>query len=142
MCLVANRSTWPVSWLKRVFRFSLVLSYLHDAVRTASSIAVMIVSASIPFSLASASIVCINGFCICMSLEFHFEPGPRNQPHRQPVHATVGRLEQHVGILDAAQPSFERLLPVHRLAHHELGEPSRDPPVVVGAAKRPIESRR
>ena len=25
MCLIANRSTWPVSWLNRVFRFSFVL---------------------------------------------------------------------------------------------------------------------
>jgi hypothetical protein len=32
----------------------------------------MIVLASMPFSFASASIVCINGFCI-----FTFTPGPQ-----------------------------------------------------------------
>ena len=39
-----------------------ILQRIREAVRTASSIAPMTTSASMPFSLASASIVCINGF--------------------------------------------------------------------------------
>jgi hypothetical protein len=58
------------------------------------------------------------------------------------VNAAIRRLEQHVSVVDASQPPLERLLSVHRLAHHQLGEPAGKPAVVVGAAKRPIESRR
>src|SRR5258705_278426 len=99
--------------------------------------AVMIVSASIPFSLASASIVCINGFCIIFpGQKPPPEPRPGNQLHGQPVHASSGSLEQHGGVLAAAQPSFERLLVVARLAAPDLRGPPGEPPVVVLSAQR------
>src|SRR5258705_297988 len=110
--------------------------------------AVMIVSASIPFSLASASIVCINGFCIVtLGLKLHFQAAARNPSQRQPVHTLPRSLEEHDRVsrgspLDAAQTPLERLLVVHRLAHHDLREAAGEPPVVVLAAQRPIESRR
>jgi hypothetical protein len=45
--------------------------------------AVMIVSGSIPFSLASASIVCINGFCIISSADVTARrDGPRPEGRR------------------------------------------------------------
>ena len=44
--------------------------------------------------------------------------------------------------VDAAQPSLEKPLAVHRLAHHHLGAPAGEPAVVVGAAQRPIEPGR
>src|SRR3954468_2282038 len=109
--------------------------------------AVMIVSASMPFSLASASIVCINGFCICLS-EFNFQTPAGDQRQRQPMHPSPRSFEQDDvsysgrALFHSAKPPLERLLVVDRLAHDDLREPAGEPPVVVGAAKRPIEPRR
>src|SRR5947207_3251500 len=100
--------------------------------------AVMIVSASIPFSLASASIVCINGFCICLS-EFNFQTPAGDQRQRQPMYTSPGSFEQYDVSQDGvswcaisqsgaafhpAETPLERLLVVHRLAHDQLREPA------------------
>src|SRR6187455_869187 len=104
--------------------------------------AVMIVSASMPFSLARASIVCINGFCMSSfspsfvspaRSELHLEPPTRNQVQREPMQPTVRRLEQHVAVLHSPQPPFERLLVVDRLLDHQLGQPSREALVIAHA---------
>src|SRR5262245_12175157 len=108
----------------------------------------MIVSASMPFSLASASIVCINGFCIVVTstgqkpdsaygfLELHFEASPCDQSQRQPVSPSIWRFEQHLVLIDAVQAAFKRFLVVHRLAHHDLRQPSGESPVVIHVPQR------
>src|SRR5258708_1463386 len=78
--------------------------------------AVMIVSASIPFSLASASIVCINGFCIVtLGLKLHFQAAARNPSHRQPVHTLPRTRAEH-----DAPPRFAA---AHDLPHFETVRP-------------------
>ena len=57
--------------------------------------ALMTTSGSMPFSLASASIVCCNGFDI-ISLEFHFQIRPRDHAERHPVPPSVLAVDQHV----------------------------------------------
>src|SRR5687768_6981855 len=101
--------------------------------------AVMIVSGSMPFSLARASIVCISGFCIFS--EFHFQPAARNEAQRQAVHPVVGGLEQHRVVLDPTQAPFERLLVVHGLAHNDLCQAARETSIVVDMPQWPVESR-
>src|SRR5688572_2730293 len=102
--------------------------------------AAMIWSASMPFSLASASIVWSSGFAIALELDLEATAG--DEPQRQPVQAPVGRFENDRVLFDAAQPAFERFLVVHRLAHHHLGEPAGEPHVIASATQWPVEPRR
>src|SRR5262245_7094912 len=98
----------------------------------------MIVSASMPFSLASASIVCISGFCMFF-LKLHLEPAARDEAQREPVNPFVRRLEQHgvalrAAAVDAAQAPVERFLIVDRLPDDNLRAPSAEARVIVGVA--------
>ena len=61
---------------------------------------------------------------------------------RQAVHTSLGSSSRTAVSVDPAKPSLERLLVVHGLADDDLREPAGEPPVVVRAAQRPIESRR
>src|SRR5258705_2864652 len=116
--------------------------------------AVTMVSASMPFSLASASIVCINGFCIVVvptadayPSKLHFQSSARDQAHRQPMHACLRTFEQHNSLvfcvfLHTAQPSLECLLVVDRFAYDDLLEATGKPAVILWTAHRSVEPRR
>src|SRR3954470_13149995 len=54
----------------------------------------------------------------------------------------VVAVDQHVAAVDAAEPAAKKSLAVDPLAHHDLREPAGEPPIVVGAAQRPIQPRR
>src|SRR5258705_9009159 len=113
--------------------------------------AVTMVSASMPFSLASASIVCINGFCIVVvptaaSSKLNFQSAARDQPHRQPVHACLRTFKQHDRLvscvsLHTAQPSLKRLLVVNRFTDDDFGEAAGKPPVILRAAQRAVQPK-
>src|ERR1700694_6061215 len=95
--------------------------------------ALMTTSGSIPFSFASASIVCCRGFDI---LKFHFQIRARNHSDRHPVAAIVVADNNDdvpaaiVVFLEPAKPALEEHLTVYRLAHHQLGSPSREAAVI------------
>ena len=63
-----------LSWMSKMIAYT-EEENLRDAVATASSIALMTTSGSIPFSLASASIVCSSGLLVlvAINLELNFE---------------------------------------------------------------------
>ena len=77
-----------------------------------------------------------------MHSEFHFQIRPRDDAERHPVPPAVVAVDEHVVVLDAAKPALEKRLTVHCLAHHHLGPPAREAPIVVGAPQRPIEPGR
>src|SRR5262245_58124775 len=121
--------------------------------------AVMMVSGSMPFCFASASIVCCSGLFICLNagtkvpayvrragletrLELNVELAARDQRQRQAMPAALRAFEQHGVALDALEPPGERLLVVNRLGHDDFHHPAREPPIVVDASQRPIEPRR
>src|SRR6187549_2972125 len=106
--------------------------------------AVMTTSGSMPFSLASASMVCCNGFDIYYSgvptpsrnfrgphpglaSELHFQIRPRDDPDRHEVPAPILGLDDHAAVFHTAEPALEKRLPVHRLAHHQFGAASGEP---------------
>src|ERR1700745_4292734 len=99
--------------------------------------ALMTTSGSIPFSFARASMVCCRGFGI---LEFHFQIGARDDADRHPVPPAAVAVDEDVVAVDAAKNSFHDLLPVARLAHHQLRPPAGEAPVVVGVPQRPVEA--
>ena len=85
----------------------------------------------------------------------HVTPPPRPQnstsrfarvidAERHPVAAAVVAVDQRPSsaVSTPAEPALEEHLAVDRLAHHQLGPPAREAPVVVGAAQRPVEPRR
>src|SRR5436190_1703618 len=102
--------------------------------------ALMTTSGSIPFSFASASIVCCNGFDILSfqlsalgcRLELHFQIGPRNHSEWHAVCLPIIGLDHHVGAVEPAELSPEKSLAVDFLAHHDLRAAAGEPPVVVG----------
>src|SRR5262245_19400324 len=113
--------------------------------------AVMIMSGSIPFSLASASIVCINGFCIVVAIKyvshgssskFHVQAAARNQVQWQPMYPPLRSFEQHVRVFDPPQPALERVLVVHSLSNDDLCAPPLEALVIGGIPQRPIQPRR
>src|SRR5262245_61666099 len=97
----------------------------------------MTVSGSMPFSLASASIVCCRGFD--MFLKFHFQVRARNGSERYPVPFPVVGVDQYVPIVHAAQRPSEERLAVHRLPYNQLHPASGEALVVLRAAQRTIE---
>src|SRR5262249_46280015 len=108
-------------------------------VATASSMALITTSGSMPFSLASASMVCCRGFDIS---KFHFQIRARNYIHRNAMLPAILGLDQHRLMVNTAEPPLEILLAVDRTTHHQLRTAAREPTVVVGVTKRSIESRR
>src|SRR5687767_9228789 len=100
--------------------------------------AVITTSGSMPFSFASASIVCISGFAMFVpgphppvfqcragaaSLEFHFEIRARDDVHRHPMAPAIVAIHQDESafVVDAAEASLEMRLAVHGFTHHHLG---------------------
>src|SRR5262245_51453103 len=106
--------------------------------------AVITTSGSMPFPLASASMVWCNGFdsyysgvppgLSCPS-ELHFQMCSGNDPDWHQVSPPVLRLDDHSVAVDAAEPPLEKRLAVDRLAHHQLGAASGEPPIIVGSAQ-------
>src|SRR4029079_15014749 len=99
----------------------------------------MTTSGSMPFSLASASIVCCSGFDMS---KIPLPDWPAYHVHRHAMRLPVLGINQHVAPVDTAEHPPEEPLSVDAFAHHELGAPAREPPIVVGVAQRPVESRR
>src|SRR5215208_4990986 len=104
--------------------------------------AVMITSGSMPFSLASASIVCCSGLVVICLLELHVEPGPLDVIERDPVPFLSLGLEDHRSVFEAADPSSERGLPVDRFVHHDLGGAPGEALVIARLTQGPIEAGR
>src|SRR4051812_14664733 len=100
--------------------------------------ALMTTSGSMPFSLASASMVCCRGSTL---LEVHFQIRSRNHVKRHAMRAPVFAFDDDVPVVHAAQLPLEVALAVDLLAHHQLRAPSREPLVVFGARQRAIEAR-
>src|SRR5215203_4270363 len=103
---------------------------------------VMITSGSMPFSFASASIVCCSGLVVICLLELHVEPGPLDIVERYPVPLPSLGLEDDRTVLDPADPSSERRLPVDRFVHHDLGGPAGEALVVARITQGPVEAGR
>src|SRR5260221_8437379 len=104
--------------------------------------ALITTSGSMPFSLASASIVCCSGFDILYPLELHLEIRARDRAERHAVCLPVLAVDQHVAALDAAEPPPEESLAVDRLAHHDLRDASGEAAVVVPPGPRAAEPPR
>src|SRR5829696_3059807 len=104
--------------------------------------AVMITSGSMPFSLASASIVCCSGLVVICLLELHVEPGPLDVIERDPVPFPSLGLEDHRSGFESADPSCERGLPVYRFVHHDLGGAPGEALVIARITQGPIEAGR
>src|SRR5439155_18348486 len=104
--------------------------------------ALITTSGSMPFSLASASIVCCSGFDILYPLELHLEIRARDRTERHAVRLPVLAVDQHVAALDATEPPPEESLAVDPLAHHDLRDAPGEAAVVVRAAQRAIQPRR
>src|SRR5262249_1381025 len=114
--------------------------------------ALMTTSGSMPFSFASASIVCCNGFdmftpgapaprssrlargAMAPLLEFHFQIGPRDQIERHTVTLVILPIDDHPVAVDADQHTLEEALPVHFLAHDQLGPATSEPCVIAGGS--------
>src|SRR6185295_19562420 len=109
--------------------------------------ALMTTSGSMPFSFASASMVCCNGFDMCcfrlsargFQLELHFQVRPCNQVHRHSVRPSIVGFDEHFRAVEAAEPPLEKPLTVDALAHHHFGASAREATVVVGPPQRPIQ---
>ena len=105
--------------------------------------ALMTTSGSMPFSLASASIVCCNGFDISLQLSARTPlPDSPVNAQRHVMPPSIVGVDEDVSAVDAAEGSFEERLPVHRFAHHQLGAPATEAPVISGMAEWSIEPRR
>src|SRR5256885_1599011 len=104
--------------------------------------ALITTSGSMPFSLASASIVCCSGFDILYPLELHLEIRARDRAERHAVCLPVLAVDQHIAALDAAEPPSEESLAVDPLTHHDLRDAPGEASVVVRAAQRAIQPRR
>src|SRR6266851_8502708 len=113
--------------------------------------ALMTTSGSMPFSFASASIVCCNGFDMSsvfqlsargFQLELHFKVRPCNQIQRYSMRPSIVGLDDHLRAVDAAETPLEKALTVHALAHHYFGATAREAAVVLGPAERPIQPGR
>src|SRR5215203_1364225 len=102
----------------------------------------MITSGSMPFSLASASIVCCSGLVVICLLELHVEPGPLDVIERDPVPFLSLGLEDHRAVLESADPSSERDLSVDRFVHHDLGGAPGEALVIARITQGPIEAGR
>src|SRR5207245_5220791 len=114
----------------------------------ASSIALITTSGSIPFSLASASMVCCNGLLIVSFVEAAFAPpwaGPyvplskldlqvraRDDPERHAMRPSIVGFDQHIGAVEAAQLALEAPLAIDLLAHHDLGAAAGEAAVILG----------
>src|SRR6185436_11798856 len=111
--------------------------------------ALMTTSGSMPFSLASASIVCCSGFDMSyafsrqprLPLELHFQVRPCDHADRHAVRPSIIPVDEHVGSLDAAEPTLEKPLAVHTLAHDDLRAAAGEAAVVVELPQRTIEPR-
>src|SRR6266849_7875181 len=101
--------------------------------------ALMTTSGSMPFSFASASIVCCRGFAIIPLSELDFQVRPCNGVERHAVPLAVVFVYEDVGAFDSTDPSPKKRLAVHRGPHHELGAPPREPAVVVRVPQRAVE---
>src|SRR5437868_13369946 len=99
-----------------------------------------------PFSLASASMVCCSGFdlinfqisavsfqlsasALSIQLELPFQMCPRDRRERHAVRLAIVGFDQHVGALDAGELAPKKPLAVDPLAHDDLREPAGEPPV-------------
>src|SRR4029453_7178486 len=110
----------------------------------------MTTSGSMPFSFASASIVCCKGFDILnfrlsargWQLELDFQIRPGDDPERHPMGTPTVAVDQHVVALQPGEAALEEPLAVHLLPHHDLGATPGKPPVILDAPERPIQSRR
>src|SRR5262249_5055431 len=98
--------------------------------------ALITTSGSIPFSFASASIVCCRGFDI---LKFHFQVRARNHGIGYPVPAAIVAVNEDVSALDPRQRSFAERLSVDRLPHDNLRSPPHETPIIVGLTEGPIK---
>ena len=58
------------------------------------------------------------------------------------MRAPIFPFDEHVTVFDAAEPPLEVRLPVHRFAHHQLGAPAAEAPVIGCVAEWSIEPRR
>src|SRR5580765_6896368 len=108
--------------------------------------ALMTTSGSIPFSLASASMVCCRGFDIVNSgdvcppvSKFHFQMGPRNHSERNPMPPTIVALDQDVVAVHAREHPLEERLALDSLTHDQLCAAARESPIVVGMTEGQIE---
>src|SRR5688500_13037993 len=77
-----------------------------------------------------------------VSLKLDFQAAPGNQPDRQPVHASVRGLQEHLLLVDATKAPLECLLVVYRFLDDHLRQSSREAPVVIHASQRTIQSWR
>src|SRR5262245_9694517 len=110
----------------------------------------MTTSGSMPFSFASASIVCCKGFDILnfrlsaqgWQLELDFQIRPGDHPVRHPMRTPIVAVDQHVVALQPGETAPEEPLAVHLLAHHDLRATPGKPPVILDAPQGPIQSGR
>src|SRR5262245_56268034 len=114
----------------------------------------MTTSGSIPFSLASASIVCCRGFDIFDShppakraaSELHFQICASDNPDPDPMTLSAGVLDHDDRVspvvVEPDQPSTQERLAIDRFLHDQLRLPSREPAIVGDIPKWPIEARR
>src|SRR5262245_47916527 len=128
--------------------------------------ALMTTSGSMPFSLASASMVCCSGLLItCLrggrplcrpradtsvrpyKSKLHFQVRPCDHVDRDPVPASVFAVDEDdraasAAFVHAAQPALEKLLAVDRLTYDHFRAPAGEPAVIVGRSERPVEAGR
>src|SRR5262245_57108865 len=106
----------------------------------ASCSAVMITCGSTPFSFDSASMVCCSGLLI--TSKFHFQMRPRDVGQGHAMPPAVAGIDEHLVGVNAGETPFEVRLSIHRLTHHDLRVPAREPNVVADLPERPVEPRR
>src|SRR5512134_1022740 len=88
--------------------------------------ALMMTSGSMPFSLASASIVCCNGFDIPLltyPLKFNCQSRAADHRQRDAMDPPAGSFEQHRLPVEPLQPTFEVALPVDGFDDHDFCQP-------------------
>src|ERR687883_104032 len=106
----------------------------------------MMMSCSTPFSLATASMNCCNGFGITSDfqlstfgyrlsalgcqLKLHFQIRSRDHAERHAVPLAILSLDEDRAVLDAAQRALEERLTVHRFAHDHFRAAAGEPPVI------------
>src|SRR5439155_2885372 len=96
----------------------------------------MTTSGSMPFSFASASIVCCSGllmFSAYRSSELDFQIGPCDHTERHAMGPPIVAVDQDLVALQPGETTFEESLAVHRLAHHDLGAASGKAAVILDA---------
>src|SRR5687767_12231173 len=145
MVLTANSSTCPVSGLNFVRRFSSVLNTRREAASTASSMAVMMTSGSMPLSRATASMIVWSGFvCCCVDIfpsELNFQVRALHERKWNPVCAPAF-FEQHRSVFDAGDAAGKCRLFLQRLARYDFRKTPDEPPIICLVAQRPVETRR